>query len=624
VFLMAALIRLIPIFRYQFSYDELSALSRTTYANWHDLLTYGAQVDAHPVLIQCFLFALVKVVGYSEVWIKLPFICFSLGTIVYAYLFALKWFGKTPALLSSVIFSFSFIFIYYSPLARMYASGLFFSTAFMYYWFMVLFEAVKTKHYVWMAVFILLSALNSHIGCLFVLTCGLTGLFIIKKRKFFKYILFCAVTVILYLPHLSITLFQLDYGGIGASQDGWLAAPDKWVVFSLMKTLLGTGYIWLFFIMSLVVSFVINKTEVDKKALLLLVLFFVNYGIIHTYSILVAPIFQYSVMLFSSPCFVWGFTSLYKGENKWMQAFVVIAAFALCFQSLYIKAFYRNCVKNQDQFQYDNVVSLQKKHGNNSVTAVFFDTEKLFMLLYETKHKHKINYYLGSDTVVVKADAFRQLLRNSKANYLVLGKASPANIELCKEFFPYIAYSVQNSNINYCELSKTPPDRKFNRVFNVLDSSDYFTQGNYEFNLNKDVMNIQNKDINYRVDSLNEFPFMVKAAVGKISSKEGQVVLATAMINSNEKLNDAGLHFSVVNQKDSTLFFSGTEMKPFYNKDPLGYKVYTELYLGTEYQNWKQGSVKCFFWNRSKQKFVIRNFKIETVDYWPLKWNLWE
>ena len=129
IFLVAAIIRFIPAFDYQFSFDELSALSRTIYSNWYDLVLYGARIDAHPVLIQCFLYSLVKVFGYSEFWIKLPFILMSLGAVIYAYLFSLKWFGKPSALLSAAVFSFSFIFLYYSPLARPYASGLFFTTA---------------------------------------------------------------------------------------------------------------------------------------------------------------------------------------------------------------------------------------------------------------------------------------------------------------------------------------------------------------------------------------------------------------------------------------------------------------------------------------------------------------
>ena len=85
IILLGVAFRFIPLNQYQFSHDELSGLNRTMYTNFWDELNFGVKIDAHPALIQLFLWFWVKLFGYYEIAIKLPFLICGVLSIWYIY-----------------------------------------------------------------------------------------------------------------------------------------------------------------------------------------------------------------------------------------------------------------------------------------------------------------------------------------------------------------------------------------------------------------------------------------------------------------------------------------------------------------------------------------------------------
>lgn len=621
IFLVAMILRFLPVFRYQYSYDELCGLRNSIYANWHDLIEYGVKLDTHPILVQLIINATVSVFGYDEIWVKLPFLLFSLGGIIYAYLFSLKWYGKTPALITASIFSFSYIFLFYAPLARMYSGGVFFCTALTYYLFELSFsETKKAKHYVLFVVFILLAALNNHLSCLYAFTCGAAGLVFQNKKTIVKYSVACLAAVILYLPHWSITMAQFAQGGIGHSQDGWLAAPDKWALFGFLKTLFGTGYVWILILVLVGIGFALAKDlSINKKTILLLVLFFVNYALIHFYSVTKAPIFQYSVMLFSAPCFIWAITGIIKFKPKWGVISVVVLSLVLIYQSVVKKRFFTNAVLNQNALQSKRYCKLEDKYGKGKVEAYYMASQKYFVINYELKYKRKFNYHIGEEFGSISQ--FKDQVRNSKAEYVLLGEPTQVQLEIVKEYFPKLLEHWQPLNVSYYLLAKSGSST-WAKYDDVKDSSTYFSQGKFEFNLNKEKLDGEV----YNVDSLNEFCYSAKAELKNLGLKEGNVILAKVKLKSAEQLNDVGFNFSISDAKDSTLFFGGPDIGQFYTTDPTGYWAYSEIFVGSDLKHWlaRGGKVTFFIWNRSKKKFSLSDFEVKTIDYWPARWSWWE
>lgn len=618
----AAIIRFIPLFNYQFSYDELSALSRTTYANWHDLVMYGARIDAHPILIQCFLYIIVKLFGYTEVWIKLPFILMSLGAIYYVYRFSDKWFGKLPALLSAAAFSFSFIFLYYSPLARMYASGVFFSSALMFYWFNWIFDKEKKKSdFVFTVLFFVLSALNAHMGALFAFTLAVSGLFFIERAYFKKYLGMCFIVVLLYLPHLSITMFQLQYGGIGSEQNGWLPPPGKWAFAEFIKVALGTGYVWILIIGITSYSLVINKFEVKNKSLLLMVIFFVNYFVIYAYSILKAPIFQYSVMLYAAPALIAGVSGLIQLKEKWTIPVLSLVSVVFLFQSLYKKDFFTSAVFNQNEYQYEKLQEAISQYGEKKVEAVFFDTEKYFVMHYELRDGKKLNYHLAQEEGFNEAGKFKAVLLQSKAEKLVLGNPSPLQLALAKELFSHVVSYCETANVSCYVLSKERLSRIDESEQKVLFSSDMLHPGFYKFEFNAEKLNVTEGI--FTIDSLNEFPLTMNASLKDVSYNSGNMILAQITLQSDTIPSNVSFNCAVKNEKDSTLYFGGPEINGYYERDKP-YEIYCEIFLGSEYKNWlKQNSkVSFFLWNRGKHRMIIKDASVITIDFRSKRWDL--
>ena len=62
-----------------YSFDEFSALFRTRFDNFRDLIYFGVKTtDTHPAGVQVFMYYWVKIFGESEMIVKFPFILFGI------------------------------------------------------------------------------------------------------------------------------------------------------------------------------------------------------------------------------------------------------------------------------------------------------------------------------------------------------------------------------------------------------------------------------------------------------------------------------------------------------------------------------------------------------------------
>jgi len=74
---VAIFLRFYRIFDIPFTQDEFSAIFRTDYASFGDLINYGVKPDGHPAGIQVLLFAIIRIFGVSRVLLKIPFLLFA-------------------------------------------------------------------------------------------------------------------------------------------------------------------------------------------------------------------------------------------------------------------------------------------------------------------------------------------------------------------------------------------------------------------------------------------------------------------------------------------------------------------------------------------------------------------
>ncbi|NSW45051.1 MAG: glycosyltransferase family 39 protein [Bacteroidales bacterium] len=134
ILLVAILLRFYRFFDIPYTLDELSALNRTFYSSFSELIEKGVYNDGHPALIQIFLFYWVHWFSYNEWIVKLPFLLMGIASIYLIYRIGKEWFSETVGIIASTWMTTLQFTIMYSQIARPYASGLFFVLGMTFFW----------------------------------------------------------------------------------------------------------------------------------------------------------------------------------------------------------------------------------------------------------------------------------------------------------------------------------------------------------------------------------------------------------------------------------------------------------------------------------------------------------
>ncbi len=333
IFLIIAIGAVLRFYNYSnipFTHDEFSAIIRTQFSSFHELIAKGVMIDGHPAGVQVFLYYWVKLTGISEPLVKLPFTLLSLLSVYLVYSIGKKWFSAASGLIAASFLSFLQYSVMYGQVARPYASGLFLVLLMVHFWTNLMLFPGK-RYYVNLAGYILASALcayNHHFTLLFVGVAGLTGVFIINRGYRKAFILSWAAIFLLYVPHLPIFFAQLSQGGIG----GWLGKPrPDFVIDYLAYVFHFSWYLAALLLLLLTLSLVwrTNKNPIDYRLLVVaFIWFFIPLAAGYLYSVYINPVLQYSMLIFSFP-FLLLLMFFYADADRPWQKCVLVAACAL-------------------------------------------------------------------------------------------------------------------------------------------------------------------------------------------------------------------------------------------------------------------------------------------------------
>ncbi len=632
IFALCLVLRFVPFFQYQFTLDELSGLGRTTFDNFNDLIEKGVKTtDTHPALIQLLIFCLAKLFGYANWIIKLPFLLMGFGAIVYAYCLCLRHFSKQAGVYAAAILSFSLIFVFYAPIARMYVAGVFLSVALLFYFFEIFFSGNnKISNYFFLGFFAWLCALNQHLNALFALTVCASGVFFLNKTNRKPFLITCALVILCYLPHLPVTLYQLKVGGIGFDQDGWLPPPEKSALFDFLKVLLGTGKTWIVFFILIAAAALLNRgVRVTKKQMFLLLIFLVNFSVIYFYSIFRAPVFQNSVMLFSAVGLVLLIASLMQFKNSWFfYGALLILCGTLIYKTYIKKEYYSQAVKTVFEYQFERTAYYKQLYGDLAVYPVFFDADAFMKSIYFKKYGTRFACSISSDSVTRSMRAFAHFVAGLRCNYLALASSMPAQQAVAAKYFPYLVENTQTQGINYKLYSKNPQD-KARAVENdpVLKHSTVADHENFSYEKIQDKM-IPLSAFYMPVNAADEFPFDARAGYSDVALSEGQVVLVKARYRPLRVPLSGSLATCIsVTAADTnkTYNYTAKETGEFVRNADSSVTVYVDNFIGTTHRDAKgHSNLNVYVWNKGKDQFAIKEFEISLVDYWRPKWHFWD
>ncbi|HRH67409.1 MAG TPA: glycosyltransferase family 39 protein [Bacteroidia bacterium] len=303
----AAAIRLYAGYHLSLSNDELSALTRAKAGSLHELILTGVYSDYHPAGVEVFIYFWLKIFGEDSFIFRLPFIATGIGSVYLIYLLGKKWFSSFTGLLAASIFAVMKFTILYSMFARLYSPGLFFSLLTVLVWTGIIFppegrgaEKVGIRKWVWLVLTMSACTYIHYFSFVFVAGVGLSGLFFLRRNNFVQYLVSGGIVLALFIPGLPVFLEQMKTGDIG----GWLAPPKNTFFLEFIFQLFNRSFVLNAIQIILSVSGLLvllrhkswNKFH-SLSAVWVLFSFLVAFG----YSVLRAPVLQYSTLFFCMP-----------------------------------------------------------------------------------------------------------------------------------------------------------------------------------------------------------------------------------------------------------------------------------------------------------------------------------
>lgn len=620
---LATALRIFNLFDLEYTYDELSALSRTGYGSFNELIEKGVKPDFHPALIQVFLYYYCMLFGTAEWVVKLPFIIAGVTSVYLVYIIGKKWFNETTGLLTATIFTCTQYFIFYSVTARPYISGLLFCLLTLNYLLNILFNDIITKkQFALFALFAALSALNHHFSLMFAGLCGIIGLFFLNKNNAKGYLLACIVAVLIYSPHLPILFYQLQIGGIGVGSGGWLNPPENDFIIQFLFYLFHYSYIFISVFIALVgLAFFITKQESSLKQnkirMILFSLFTVSFLIGFFYSQKINPVIQYSTLIFSTPClllFISSFAGELKLKFKWagMILLVIIGISTLIFKRKYYDLVYRQ--------PFDTYMQTAKKiageKGNSDVFCLF-KGEQWFLDFYKNKYNSVARYKVIENEALSFFD-YKSIYDTLTCNYLLLGDFNAAQALQASTYYPYVYKKISGYGYELYVLTKVPTNESLQTEKQNIVSTDFnnIPEG---FNLNKDLIFSQDSKTCYRIDSLNEYPLSYKIKNTALHVKEGQTIVAEIQYLSPKPIK--GLLSGSTDAFKQNVHWTATDLDAFYRSGQKVQTVYVSIYVDAKF-NRPDNELTIFVWNNKKEQFKILNFSVYTWNNNPYRFGL--
>lgn len=629
ILLVGVILRFWNYFNIPFTYDEFSALFRTRFDNFPDLIEYGVIADTHPALIQVWLYYYIAVFGDNAWVVKLPFVIVGLISIYFSYKIAKKWYNETVALITAAFIATTQFTIMYSIIARPYISGFFFCTMMLWHWTKII-QNPDNKDYKTYGLFILfgtLASYNHHFSLLFAAIIGITGLVLISRKQLILYLLSGALIFVLYIPHLGIFFAQLGKGGIGGP-DGWLRAPDgsfliNYIYYIFHFSLVSLALIPIIYLVAL---FSNSKFVLPwKKLLLSLILFFVPFLIGYFYSTEINPILQFSLLIFNH-IFLYFILFSFLPELNFKKNVIIVTSiiglniFTLIFSRDHFNGFYSSI--------YERVL-LDAEEVENEFHAekLIFSEERITQYYFE--HWDKQIYSLFSQQFPSFKELKDQLeVKSTQLNHFYYGEeasSNPNELSYVMDYFPYIVWqrnywggtsyllnkdlkNVPARKLVYeLNFNQTPPSESTN-----VDPSKIVT----------DSLNPSNKC--YIMEFGNEYSPGLTVDYQPLLTHRNNFIDVSIDVKTDSLVN--GILVLSLQKDDSTYVWYGQDLSSVLREKDLGKWVtlHNVLKVSDTRINVDGLKLNTYFWNQSKSKLMLDNLKIQRREGNPRVYGIFE
>jgi len=615
--------RLLSSYFHSYSSDELSAITRLRYDSFSDIIEYGVKIgDMHPAGVQLFMKFWSIIFGTSEVIMRLPFVICGTLSIFVIYKIGSR-FSAQVAVFSAALWAFLLFPIIQSELARPYSPGLLFTLLSAHFILKFVFDNLSTKQ-LWHAAigltFSISAAMYTHyFAFLLVGFIGFTALFFINKTKRLAFVLSGITSFLLFLPHISITLFQTSIDG-GLQ---WLAPPTRSWLFQFLSHAFNNSWLLMISLLTVLTISIFMRVysknaTISKLSILLILWFFGIYIIGVILSHYFTPVLKFPVMLFAFPFLI-------LLISKWIEPLLSIGKsflpIALVSITLYSTAIEQKLFSSGVHYEVFKELS---HHIRNWETTVGSDNMTIAMNISNPNYLNHYARQTGNEHILEMdiinygdAALLDSLLRNSETTYFVLGysaRHTPVEfLNQCLSYFPYIHSHHQYNNSAVFLLSKNVLDQNLElEKWHTVSLSD--SRENWDFEVEKyDPFHFI-----YFADSVNTYrPQYIYAATNESASNNHfiRVELDADITSENE------ITIVAIPQNSSNETILNNYEKPIWigkNMEQDLLKAGKASFAFSLPPNMpSDGNIKIYVWNRNAKPFSIKNIEIAEIK------NIW-
>jgi hypothetical protein len=315
-----------------FVQDEYSTLFRTGYSSLGALIEKGVMADVHPAGVQVFMHFYTALFGYQTWVVKLPFALMGLASLYLVFDIGRRFFGNSAALLATSVIAVSQYMLQYSHSIRPYISGMFL-VLLMVWALSRIHSGDARRRWWWLFAFAAAGAAYNHYFSL--LSAGIIAVsvpLILPFSQIKNWMLFSACALLLYVPHLPVFAHHFTKGSPG----DWLPPPTsdyllQYFNYVGMYSPYFSGLLMLI-VLGGAVFFIRNIAEKWKVSVLMFFWFFIPFAVGFAYSVLRAPMLQYSVLIFGFPFLILALFSFWGNQRRTLSS--ALALCILCFSAV--------------------------------------------------------------------------------------------------------------------------------------------------------------------------------------------------------------------------------------------------------------------------------------------------
>ncbi len=598
-------------------FDELSALGRTVYDQFSELIRQGVvERDSHPAGIQVFLYYWTRWFGDSEPVVKLPFLVSGVISIYLTWKIGELWFGRTAGLLTSAYMASLQFFIMYSQIARPYVSGLCITLAMVWFWSRYFFTRPRRIYLFWFVIFGAMASYNHYFSLLFVATAGISGLFLVDRKTILPYIISGVAIFILYIPHLGILFAQAEKGTIG----GWLGEPGPWFLLRFSYWLFHKSFFAIgLFLAILLAGISLRKYPhisadaiATKRGLLILWLLPAPiFGYIYSYT--VEPILQYSLLIFTTPYFFLLLFSFVR-ELPWkvlvLYAVLILTvnSLSLIFQRGYYSYFYNQPFRHMAE----TVNALNSEYPGDVFLIndyVPYFTEYYF----RDGNESKIPYFTTRNKNLDMA-AFDSVVGTIGEDIVVTSGVDESYFQVVRAHFPHwIGYETGFTFEEYI-FSKSPVKGKkdlYTVPVGYTDFSD--VTGNWKIPEEHLVTDTGRNDTVFEFDEKLVWGPKFTVEMDSLAIPPYLILDISIDVFPLEE-NTSAVLVAEIKKGDRQLSWRGFAFQEFEFEANRWQKFYASLDIQkslNDKMSLRGCTVEFYIWNKEKNRFKIDNFSIK-------------